>query len=175
MGLWVMCLCINRLLILDLRFIHNFYPMRIYSKALVCFSLIVLLTSCINEERSKSIILGDMEMSQFQDINFDALQQSIDDNSDIKNGMDALRIYYPNDQSANSGNLFTTKSVSNKFGSNYLFFKQEKLKDDSLQAIAFYMEYNKSMTGKIEILDFKESFLCQEGRGHQEWSGELCN
>jgi len=148
--------------------------MRTFFKIVAFSFLIILLNSCIDAEQSKSIVLGDMEISQFKDIDFADLQKTIDNRADVSNGMDALRVYYPNDQSVNSGNNFTTKSVSNKFGSNYLSFKQENLKDDSLQAIAFYMEYDKSVTGKIEILDFKESYLCQEGRGHQEWSPELC-
>jgi hypothetical protein len=115
-----------------------------------------------------------MELSQFRSVDYKKLQKSINNRSDIKNGMEALRVYYPNDQGANAGNKFTTKSVKNKFGNNFLLFKQENLNDDSLQAIAFWMEYETSLTGKINVVGLKESYKCQDGRGHQEWSGELC-
>jgi|GEM_PF-5877977 len=145
---------------------------RFYS--LIAATLLFSTTSCINFEQGKSIIPDDMEMSQFKDIDFEDLQKKIDSRDDIETATDALRLYYPNNQSANAGNKFTLKSKKNMLGNSYLFFKQESLKDDSLQAIAFLMEYEKSIDGKITIVDLKESFNCREGRGHQEWSGELC-
>jgi hypothetical protein len=148
--------------------------MKQHLSLLFIFILLITTTSCLNPEDVNSVLLDDMEMNQFKDVDFSELQKSIDNRSDIKNGMEALRVYYPNDQGANAGNKFTTKSVKNKFGNNFLLFKQENLNDDSLQAIAFWMEYETSLTGKINVVGLKESYKCQDGRGHQEWSGELC-
>lgn len=129
----------------------------------------------MDTHKAESKLLDGMQLDQFKDIDFEDLQQTINSRSDVENGMDALSIYYPMSPNKNSGNKFTIKSLNKTLGNTYLIFKQENLNDDSLQAIAFWMEYEKSLFGKIKIIDFKQSFQCQEGRGHEEWGAELCN
>lgn len=148
--------------------------MRFHFSFFIVFLLAVTTTSCLSSDYSESEVLEDMSLSQFKDVDYKELQQTINSRSGIKTGMDALRLYYPNNQDANSSTRFTFKTFDNNFGNNYLLFKQEDLNDDSLSAIAIFMEYETSLTGKIQVLDLKESYQCQQGRGHQEWSGELC-
>ncbi|WP_194851628.1 hypothetical protein [Nonlabens antarcticus] len=144
------------------------------------FQLLLILTlifqtySCINADQSAAILLDGMELNQFRDIDYKNLQKTIDAREDVKTGIDALRAYYPINSESNSENAFKTKAITNELGSNYFFFQQDNLKDDSLDAIAIWIEYDLSSNGRITILGLKESYQCKEGRGHQEWSDELC-
>lgn len=148
--------------------------MRHSFKFLTCLLILITLNSCIDSYSNGERVLGDMKMEQFKDIDFTDLQQRIDRRDDIKNGMDALNMYYPNDPHSKAATNFSTRTFKSTLGNNQLLFVHENLQDDSLDGIAFYLEYDKSHDGKFKIINFKQSTRCKEGRGHKEYSAESC-
>ncbi|BAO54872.1 hypothetical protein NMS_0863 [Nonlabens marinus S1-08] len=116
-----------------------------------------------------------MELSQFRNIDFEQLQKTIDASSGINDPMDILKMY-PHEVLESSPETMTiTQLYKSKFGNNILFYKRENLKDESYKGITIWMEYDTSINGNIEIIELKESYLCQDGHGGQEWSAEPCN
>ncbi|KQC32401.1 hypothetical protein AAU57_02945 [Nonlabens sp. YIK11] len=142
---------------------------RFLALILICSSY-----SCLQNTPEETVLPDGMSLDQFRNLDVTAFQHSVNGRDDIENGLDALWVHHSNQQENNPGNTFTMKSFKNSFGNNYLYYQQEVLNDDSLQAIAFFMEYSKSFTGKIKIIQLKESFKCSKGRGQQEWSPDLC-
>ena len=144
-------------------------------RLLATLLLILSLSSCVNSERIKSTFLGDMELSQFRDIDFEQLQKTIDSSNGINDPMDVLEMNPHRILESSSETTAITQSYKSKFGNSYLFYKRENLNDDSYNGITIWMEYDTSITGNIEIIELKESFQCKDGRGHQEWSAKPCN
>ena len=147
-------------------------------KALRFLAICLLLfsfNSCNKSERIKSMFLGDMELSQFRNIDFEELQKTIDASSDINDPMDILNMYPHETLESSPETMTMTQLYKSKFGNNILFYKREDLEDESYKGITIWMEYDTSITGNIEIIELKESYLCQETHGGQEWSAEPCH
>jgi len=50
----------------------------------------------------------------------------------------------------------------------------DNLEDDSVRAVKYRLELMESDFGVWSIQDQSSSWICHEGRGHQEWNNELC-
>ena len=70
-----------------------------------------------------------------------------------------MRVEYPNDDLAT------------------VIITQTNLLDDSVSGIRYLVEfapYGETTQNKWQVVWAGEQFKCRQGRGHQEWSPDLC-
>jgi hypothetical protein len=64
--------------------------------------------------------------------------------------------------------------VTNRTGVAAATVTRDNLEDDSVKAIRYELGFGLVTGGKWRLLTAKVEFQCHQGRGHADWSSELC-
>ena len=67
-----------------------------------------------------------------------------------------------------------TVASDQRLGGTTFTITRTGLEDDSVRAIRYVLGFALVSGGEVKLMDAKAQYQCHEGRGHQEFSSELC-
>ena len=137
---------------------------------LIGLAIIFIFSSCkeIDLKKPKVVKSDTTIVDKYAEFNAELV-----DDSSIQTSEDLIRHYYGDVEIENPANLtVNTQQVGKDI--NRITLIHDKLMDDSMQAIKIIMIAKKT-NNDWQVLDIQKVWKCWDGRGHTEFSTELCN
>ncbi|MEC4114294.1 hypothetical protein [Myroides pelagicus] len=84
-----------------------------------------------------------------------------------------MKEYAPEDKNAEGNYLYILKRTTDNPKMVTVTLLEDGIMDDTLKARKVVMDL-RLKDNRFYVINIKESYLCWEGRGSQEWTSELC-
>ena len=150
----------------------------------IFFTLVtVLMFSACNENvdnnestKEVEVVTGMDNKETFKMIDMSIVENLNDSISsrDMKIEEEIMHIYKPKSTETEGNYSYTISKNDIGNDSQEVILIEDGLMDDALAAEKTIMIIRKE-NSKLKVISIKENYKCRKGRGHQNWSAELCN
>ncbi len=141
----------------------------------LALGLFFIFCSCWGGLSDEDRILGELEMKNFKKIDLKEYKKLTAKRSPVKNAYKAVEVYVESQHMEDLGVNANTKSIRNAWGNNFILIRKKISASKPLIEMAYFMEYDNTFTGSIDVVDLRVSYRCESSDNISQWSSSPCD